>query len=73
MTQTMRAVDVATGGTRSTTPQTVGVAGAGATIIFWLLGWFFPDFVATAPVGAEAAVTALIAWGAGMLWSRTHR
>lgn len=47
--------------------RAMGIAGAGATVIFWILGYFLPEFMASAPVGAEAAVTALIGLLAGYM------
>ncbi len=38
----------------------VGVAGAMATVIMWLLGFFAPGLMDTAPVGLEAAFTAIL-------------
>ena len=36
-------------------------AGAATAILLWLLGYYQPDLVASAPVGVEAAITTLIA------------
>lgn len=42
------------------------LAGGLAVIVFWVLGYFAPDLMATAPTGLEAAFTAVfsqfIAW-----------
>ncbi len=51
-----------------TNVQVVGAAAAGATVIMWLLGFFSPELMDTAPVGLEAAFTAIIAVGAGLLF-----
>ena len=45
----------------------VGAAGAASTIILWLAGYYAPELMATAPVGLEAAFTALIATVAGYM------
>lgn len=45
----------------------VGAAGAASTVLMWLAGYYLPDLMATAPVGVEAALTALIATAAGYL------
>ena len=52
------------GGNQTTVIQ-VGAAGALTTVLFWVLGYFAPAFMATAPTGVEAAVTALVIalWG----------
>ena len=36
-------------------------AGAAATVLLWLLSYFQPGLMDTAPVGLEAALTTLIA------------
>jgi hypothetical protein len=43
---------------RSQTP--VALAGAVVTVLFWLLGYYSPGLMGTAPQGLEAAATALI-------------
>ena len=45
----------------STNTKVVGVAAGAATVLMWLLGFFQPELMATAPVGLEAAFTGLIA------------
>ena len=52
-----------------TTVKTIGAAAAGATVAIWLLGFYAPDLMASAPVGLEAAVTALIASAVGYVRS----
>lgn len=42
-----------------TTVPIVGFAGGCTTVLFWVLGFFAPEFFAAAPTGAEAAVTTL--------------
>ena len=49
----------------STNVQTTALAGAGAAILMWLLGFFAPDLMATAPTGLEAATTTIIAVAVG--------
>lgn len=51
--------------TSGTNIRVVGAAGAITAVLFWVLGYFAPDFMATAPPGAEAAVTTIIAALAG--------
>lgn len=48
--------------------QVVGGAAALATVTMWLLGFFSPELMDTAPTGLEAAITALFAVGAGMFF-----
>lgn len=43
---------------RSQTP--VALAGAVVTVLFWLLGYYSPGLMGTAPQGLEAAATALV-------------
>ena len=43
-----------------TNVQTIGLAAAATVIIMWLLGFFAPDLMATAPVGVEAAITGVV-------------
>lgn len=38
----------------------VGLSGGSAVILMWQLGYHFPEMMATAPVGLEAAFTAVI-------------
>jgi hypothetical protein len=45
--------------------KAVGAAAAAATLIMWLGGYFSPELMASAPVGLEAAITALVATAAG--------
>jgi len=45
----------------------VGAAGAASTVLMWIAGYYLPDLMATAPVGLESAVTALIATAAGYM------
>jgi hypothetical protein len=52
-----------------TNVQVVGAAAALATVTMWLLGYFAPELMDTAPTGLEAAATALFSVGAGMLFS----
>lgn len=54
-----------THGVDATNVRVVGAAGATTAILFWILGYFAPEFMASAPAGAEAAVTTLIAALAG--------
>lgn len=42
-----------------TNVQTVGVAGALAFIVVWLVSFFAPELAAAAPTGLEAAFTAI--------------
>ena len=44
----------------NTTVATVGGGALAATIVIWLLGYFAPDLMATAPAGLEAAFGGLI-------------
>ena len=44
-----------------TNVKTVGVAGGVTTLAFWVLGYFAPDFMQSAPTGAEAALTTVLA------------
>jgi hypothetical protein len=46
--------------TDQTNVQTIGLAAAATVIIMWLLGFFAPDLMATAPVGLEAAITGVV-------------
>ena len=43
-----------------TNVQTIGLAAGATVIIMWLLGFFAPDLMATAPVGVEAAITGMV-------------
>ncbi len=43
-----------------TNVQVVGVAAGVTTIVIWLLGYFAPALMATAPTGLEAAITGII-------------
>jgi hypothetical protein len=45
--------------------QTVGLAAGATVIVMWLLGFFAPDLMATAPTGLEAAITGVVAVMAG--------
>lgn len=52
---------------RDTHPKVkaVGAAAAIATVVMWLGGYFAPELMATAPVGLEAGITAIVATAAG--------
>lgn len=52
----------------STNVQVIGGAGAFAMIVIWLLGYFLPELMATAPTGLEAGITVLFSIGAGVLF-----
>lgn len=45
----------------------VGAAGAASTVLMWVAGYYLPDLMATAPVGLESAITALLATAAGYM------
>lgn len=45
---------------QETNVTTVGLGGAGATILIWLLGYYEPDLIATLPTGGEAAIAVLL-------------
>ena len=49
----------------ATSVKTVGIAAGVTVVLLWLVGFFQPELMATAPVGLEAAVTAIIASVAG--------
>jgi len=51
----------------NTSVKTVGIAAAITVFLLWLVGFYQPDLMASAPVGLEAAVTAIIASLAGYL------
>lgn len=51
----------------TTSVKTVGIAAAVTVFILWLVGFYQPELMATAPVGLEAAITAIIASSAGYL------
>jgi hypothetical protein len=44
----------------STNTRVIGLAGAISFMLMWVLHYFAPDFMATAPTGAEAAITTII-------------
>ncbi len=48
-----------------TNVQTVGVAAGATVIVMWLLDFFAPALMATAPTGLEAAITGVIVVIAG--------
>jgi len=48
-----------------TNVQTVGIAAGATVIVMWLLAFFAPDLMATAPTGLEAAITGVVAVIAG--------
>lgn len=50
-----------------TTVGTVSLAAGAATIALWLLGYFQPELMASAPVGLEAAITGVFAAAVGYL------
>lgn len=50
-----------------TSVKTVGIAAGITVVMLWLTGFYQPELMATAPVGLEAAVTAIIASLAGYL------
>jgi hypothetical protein len=43
-----------------TSVQTIGIAAGTTVIIMWLLGFFAPDLMATAPTGLEASITGVV-------------
>ena len=43
----------------STNTQIVALSAGLATIVMWLLGYFAPGLMATAPTGLEAGITAV--------------
>jgi hypothetical protein len=47
-------------GGNGTTVTVVGFAGGATTILFWILGFFAPEFAMAAPSGAEAAATTVL-------------
>jgi len=49
----------------TTSVKTIGLAAGSAVVFLWLLGFYQPELMATAPVGLEAAATGLFAclWG----------
>lgn len=49
------------------TSTKAGLAGGLAVILMWLGHYFVPEFMAEAPTGAEAALTAIIMWGVARL------
>ena len=51
----------------NTSVTTVGIAGGITVVVFWLLGYFAPEFMESAPTGAEAAVTAIVSALVGYL------
>ena len=48
-----------------TNVQVVGLSAGLATVVIWLLGFFAPELMATAPTGLEAAITGIFAVIAG--------
>lgn len=42
-----------------TTVTTLGIGGAITALLFWVLGYFSPDFMMSQPAGAEAALTVI--------------
>jgi len=52
----------------STNVQVIGGAGAFALIVIWLLSFFFPELMETAPTGLEAGLTVLFTIGAGVMF-----
>jgi hypothetical protein len=44
-----------------TNVQTVGMAAGATVIVMWLLAFFQPALMSTAPTGLEAAITGVIA------------
>lgn len=44
-----------------TNVQMIGLAAGLATVVIWLLGYFAPELMATAPTGLEAAITGIFA------------
>ena len=42
-----------------TTVVDMGIGGAATVALFWILGFFYPEFMETQPAGAEAAITVL--------------
>lgn len=53
---------------KQTNIQTIGAAAGSTTILLWLLGYFQPELMATAPTGLEAAITGVIAVAAGSVF-----
>ena len=51
----------------STNVQVVGLAAGLATIVMWLLGFFAPELMASAPTGLEAAITGIFSVLVGLL------
>lgn len=47
--------------------KAVGIGAAATAVLMWLLGYFAPELMATAPPGLEASVTALVATAAGYM------
>jgi hypothetical protein len=43
-----------------TSVTAVGFAGGCTTVLFWVVGFFAPEFSMAAPTGAEAAVTTIL-------------
>ena len=48
-----------------TNVQTVGLAAGATVIVMWLLGFYQPALMSTAPTGLEAAITGVITCVAG--------
>jgi len=46
-----------------TSVKTVGIGASAAVILMWLLGYYQPELMATAPTGLEAAFTGLFTTG----------
>lgn len=50
----------------STNVQVVGISAGLATIVMWLLGYFAPELMASAPTGVEAAITGIFSVTVGL-------
>jgi len=44
-----------------TTVTTISIAGALTALFLWVIGYFYPEFMSTAPAGAESILTVLFA------------
>lgn len=47
-------------GGNTTSVTVVGFAGAASTLLFWVVGFYAPVFMAAAPPGVEAATTTVL-------------
>ncbi|KKK74167.1 hypothetical protein LCGC14_2886500 [marine sediment metagenome] len=53
----------------STNVQVVGLAAGLATVLMWLLGFFYPELMSQAPTGLEAAITGIFAVLMGLIFN----